>query len=268
MSSWHNIYMKSCIKLFLITSVTFSFMGCSQLNDENMVTLFCSEKISTLLPIKGIEPKGFWADYLDTDVPTDIKNCSSIRDDSICVLDEFVHQSDVSSFSFTIVNIKSKWKITDFNAHPITGYDYPQDEEGIITVRHGKIDREKPAIDSPIKKLLISKELSHPAYRTEFSYTFQTDNSHVTGVYEYISLKRDANQDNNLELTLYGSIRKGYSKNAPLEDNWSYYLCSIENESSLNSKLDFFNVKHDEFLKAEKDKKKENVESSKSTTDI
>ena len=35
-----------------------------KLNNENMVTLFCSEKISTVLPIKGVEPKGFWADYL------------------------------------------------------------------------------------------------------------------------------------------------------------------------------------------------------------
>jgi hypothetical protein len=260
--------MKSCIKLFLITSATFSFMGCSQLNNENMVTLFCSEKISTVLPIKGVEPKGFWADYLDTDVPTDIKNCSSIRDDTICVIDEFIHQSDASSFTFTIVNIKSKWKITDFNANIITGYDDPQDEEGIITVRHGKIDREQPVIDSPIKRLSISGELSHPAFRTEFNYIFRTENNYVTGVNEYISLYRDANQDNNLELTLYGDIRKGYSLTGPLEEDWSYYLCSVETESSLNSKLDFFNSKHDEFLKAEEDKKKENIESSKSTTDI
>ena len=243
-------------------------MGCSNSNNENMVTLFCSEKISTRLPIKGVEPKGFYADYLDTDVPTDIKNCSSIKDDTICVIDEFIHQTDALSFTFTIVNIKSKWKITDVNAVSMTRFNNPQDEEGRITVRHGKIDREHPAIDSPIKRLSISKELSNPAFRTEFSYIFRTENDYVTGVNEYISLHRDANQDNNLELTLNGDVRKGYSLSGPLKRDWSYYLCSIETESSLNSKLDFFNSKHEEFLKVEDGKKKKNIESSKSTTDI
>jgi hypothetical protein len=246
-------------------------MGCSNLNNENMVTLFCSEKISTVLPIKGVEPKGYWADNLDTDVPTDIKNCSSIWDDTICVIDEFIHQSDASSFTFTIVNIKSKWKIADYNARYWTGYDDPQDEEGIITVRHGKIEREKPAIDSPIKELKISKELSHTAYRNKSKYFFQTENQYVAGINKNISLFRDANSDNNLQFILNRqekSLLNIMKVNAPYEKRSSSYLCSIETESSLNSKLDFFNSKHDEFLKAEEDKKKKNIESSKGTTDI